>query len=72
MQTTAQGGARGEEGGKHSKGRKRHSRVEVLGLLVVVFVSRAALAAAVAAPSVLQHVALAPSPRLAVVWAEST
>jgi transposase len=72
VQTTAQGGARGDDGGKKSKGRKRHSSVEVLGLLLVVFVRSAALDAAVAAPHVLKHVELAASPRLEGSGAAST
>jgi putative transposase len=70
--TTEQGGERGEEGGKKSNGRKRHVSVDVLGLLVVVFVSRAALDDAVAAPHVLKPLALATYPRLAVIGADST
>jgi putative transposase len=42
-----------------------------LGLLLVVFVSSAALDDAVAAPYVLQHLELATSPRLEVLWADS-
>jgi putative transposase len=72
VQTTAQGGERGDDGGKKSTGRKRHRSVAVLGLLVVVLVRRAAIDAAVAAPPVLQHWELATSPRLEVLWAEST
>jgi putative transposase len=71
VKTTAQGGARGDDGGKKSKGRKRHSSGAVLGLLLGVFVSRAALDDAVAAPHVLKHWARAPSPPLAVLGAES-
>ena len=70
VQTTEQGGERGYEGGKKIQGRTRHVSVDVLGLLLVVFVSRAALDDAVAAPHVLQHLGLATSPRLAVIWAE--
>jgi putative transposase len=43
-----------------------------LGLLVVLFVSSAAIDDAVAAPQVLQHLGLAPCPRLAVIWADNT
>jgi putative transposase len=52
-------------------GRKRHVSVDALGLLVVVFVSRAALDDAGAAPQVLKHLGLATYPRLAVIWAEN-
>jgi hypothetical protein len=66
VKTTEQGGARGYDGGKKINGRKRHVSGDVLGLLVVVFVSSAALDDAVAAPHVLKHLALATSPRLEV------
>jgi transposase len=72
VKTTAQGGERGSEGGKKSMGRKRHVSVEVLGLLVVVLVSSAAIADAVAAPQGLQHLGQGTSPRLAVRWADNT
>ena len=42
-----------------------------MGLWFVVLVSRAALDEAVAAPEVLQHLALATYPRLAVLWADN-
>jgi len=71
VKTTEQGGERGDDGGKKLTGRKRHVSVEVLGLLVVVLVSSAAIDDAVAAPPVLQHWGLATSPRLAVIGAES-
>ena len=71
VKTTEQGGERGYDGGKKIMGRKRHISVDVLGLLLVVFVSSAALDDAVAAPEVLQHLGLATYPRLAVIWADS-
>jgi putative transposase len=71
VKTTEQGGERGDDGGKKIKGRKRHVSVDVLGLLLVVFVSSAALDDAVAAPQVLKHLGRASYPRLAVRWAES-
>jgi transposase len=71
VKTTEQGGERGYDGGKKITGRKRHVSVDVLGLLLVVFVSSAALDDAVAAPHVLQHLTRATSPRLAVLWADS-
>jgi putative transposase len=70
VKTTEQGGERGYDGGKKLTGRKRPISVEVLGLLVVVFVSSAAIDDAVAAPQVLQHLGLATSPRLEVIWAD--
>jgi putative transposase len=71
VKTTEQGGERGYDGGKKIQGRKRHISVDVLGLLLVVFVSSAALDDAVAAPHVLKHLELAAYPRLAVIWADS-
>jgi putative transposase len=71
VKTTAQGGERGYDGGKTITGRKRPISVEVLGLLLVVLVSSAALDDAVAAPHVLKHLARAASPRLAVIGADS-
>jgi len=71
VKTTEQGGERGDDGGKKITGRKRHISVDVLGLLVVVFVSSAALDDAVAAPQVLKHLGLATYPRLAVIWADN-
>jgi hypothetical protein len=59
VKTTGQGGERGDDGGKNITSRKRHVSVDVLGLLWVVFVSRAALDDAVAAPQVLKHLGLA-------------
>jgi putative transposase len=71
VKTTEQGGERGYDGGKKLTGRKRHISVDVLGLLLVVFVSSAAIDDAVAAPQVLQHLGLATYPRLEVIWADS-
>jgi putative transposase len=71
VKTTAQGGERDYDGGKKIKGRKRHISVDVLGLVVVVFVSSAAMDDAVAAPQILKHLGLATYPRLAVIWADS-
>jgi putative transposase len=72
VQTTAQGGERGDDGGKKIQGRTRHISGDVLGLWLVVFGSRAARDDAVAAPQGLKHLGLATSPRWAVLWADST
>jgi putative transposase len=71
VKTTEQGGERGYDGGKKITGRKRHISVAVVGLLVVVFVSSAAIADAVAAPQVLKHLGFATYVRLAVIGADS-
>jgi putative transposase len=64
VKTTAQGGARGADGGKTIHGRKRHGRVDVVGLLLAVVVSSAAIDAAVAAPRVLPQWEPTTSPRV--------
>src|SRR5262245_57302345 len=71
VKTTERGGARGDDGGKKITGRKRHISVDTLGLLLVLFVSSAAVDDAVAAPQVLQHWGTASYPRLEVVWADN-
>jgi transposase len=72
VKTTERGGERGDDGGKKITGRKRHISVETLGLLLVLFVSSAAVDDAVAAPQVLQHLGTESYPRLAVIWADNT
>jgi putative transposase len=69
--TTAQGGERGDDGGKNITGRKRHVSVDILGLLWAVVVTSAAIDDAVAAPQVLGQLGPDAYPRLAVVWADS-
>ena len=71
VKTTAQGGERGYDGGKKITGRKRHISVAVLGLVLVVFVSSAALDDAGAAPHVLKQLARATYARVEVIWAET-
>jgi len=71
VKTTERGGERGYDGSKKITGRKRHISVDTLGLLLVLFVSSAAVDDAVAAPQILQHLGAASYPRLAVVWADN-
>ena len=71
VKTTERGGERGYDGGKKITGRKRHISVDTLGLLLVLFVSSAAVDDAVAAPKVLQHLGAESYPRLEVVWADN-
>jgi transposase len=71
VKTTERGGERGYEGGKKITGRKRHVGVDTLGLLLVVVVTSAAIADAVAAPQVLAQFGTASYLRLEVVWADS-
>jgi putative transposase len=70
VKTTERGGERGYDGGKPVNGRKRHISVEVLGLVWVIVVSRAAIDDAMAAPPVLQHWGSTTSPRLEVIGAD--
>jgi putative transposase len=71
VKTTEQGGERGYDGGKKITGRKRHVSVDILGLLLAVVVTSAAIDDAVAAPQVLGQLGRDAYPRLAVVWADS-
>src|SRR5277367_1706033 len=54
VKTTEIGGARGYDGGKKITGRKRHILVDVLGLLIAIVVTHAALDDAAAAPLIFQ------------------
>ena len=63
VKTTERGGERGYDDGKKITGRKRHISVDTLGLLLVLFVSSAAVDDAVAAPTVLQHLGAEAYPR---------
>lgn len=72
VKTTEQGGERGDDGGKNIMGRQRHVSVDVLGLVVVVCVSSAAIDDAVAAPQGLQPLGQGTSPRLEVIGADHT
>ena len=71
VKTTEQGGERGYDGGKKIHGRKRHVSVDVLGLLLAVVVSSAAIDDAVAAPRVLRQLGPETYPCLEVVWADT-
>lgn len=71
VKTTEQGGERGYDGGKKITGRKRHVSVDVLGLLLAVVVTSAALDDAAAAPQVLRQLGPESYPRLAVIWADN-
>jgi putative transposase len=68
--TTASGGERGYDGGKKVTGRKRHILVATLGLLLVVVVHAASIAACVAAKLVFARLPPMWPRRLQVVWAD--
>jgi putative transposase len=72
VKTTEIGGpARGDDGGKNIKGRKRHLLVDTLGLLIAVLITSAGLADGVAAPILLGHVQAHEFPRLVTIFADA-
>ena len=71
VKTTEMGGpARGYDGGKKIKGRKRHLLVDTLGLLLAVLITSASLDDGVAAPLLLGHVTPHDFPRLITIFAD--
>jgi putative transposase len=71
VKTTEVGGpARGYDGGKKIKGRKRHLLVDTLGLLLAVLITSASLDDGVAAPLLLGHVTPHDFPRLVTIFAD--
>lgn len=71
VKTTEQGGERGYDAAKKTRGRKRHLIVDTLGLLMAVAVTSAAIDDAAAAPQVLAKLQRHDYPRLSVVWADA-
>ena len=72
VKTTEIGGpARGYDGGKNIKGRKRHLLVDTLGLLIAVLMTSARLDDGVAAPILLGHVQAHEFPRLVTIFADA-
>ena len=71
VKTTEMGGpARGDDGGKKIKGRKRHLLVDTLGLLLVVLMTSAGLDDGGAAPLLLGQVTPQDLPRLETICAD--
>lgn len=70
VKTTEMGGERGWDGGKKVNGRKRHSVVDALGLLLVVAVTTARADDGTAAPAVLAKLSAEQRSRLQVIWAD--
>src|ERR671930_149635 len=71
VKTTEMGGpARGYDGGKKIKGRKRHLLVDTLGLLLAILITSAGLDDRVAAPALLGLVTPQTFPRLVTIFAD--
>jgi putative transposase len=68
--TEVGGPARGYDGGKKIKGRKRHLLVDTLGLLIAIVITSAGLDDGVAAPLLLGHVTPHDFPRLVTIFAD--
>jgi putative transposase len=68
---TEVGGARGYDGGKKTRGVKRHIVVDTLGLLLVVVVSAASADDGTFAPEVLGRLTAEHRGRLELIWADS-
>jgi putative transposase len=72
VKTTEVGGkARGYEGGKKLKGRKRHLRVDTLGLLLAVLITSAQIDEGVAAVALLTQVRAHEFPRLEAIFGDT-
>ena len=65
------GEAKGTDGNKKVKGRKRHISVDTLGLLLAVVVTAANVDDGVAAPDLLAQLPAGEFPRLARLWADA-
>jgi putative transposase len=71
VKTTEMGGAaRGYDGGKQIKGRKRHLRVDTLGLLVAILITGAGVDDGVAAPMLLAKRSPGNFPRLVLIYGD--
>jgi putative transposase len=70
IKTTEVGGARGDDGGKKTSGRKRHIAFESLGLLLAVVVTAASADDGAMAPRVLGQLDRPHYPRLEVVYGD--
>ena len=65
------GGHRGYDGGKRINGRKKHTLVDSMGLLIVVLVTAASVTDAAGAMTLLRHVSRFDQPRLRIIWADA-
>lgn len=71
VKTTEVGGERGYDGGKKISGRKRHVLVDVMGLLLAVLVTSAAIDDGTAAPQLTEQLHPEDNPRLQKIWADN-